>query len=81
MLTLLYCINLRSRYQKCLQQGMLKEGVRLDRVRGGRQKYRRYSVEAGHTALQTPSRKVSLEENTILTSLSLCEPEQQSPIR
>ena len=30
------------RYQKCLRQGMLKEGVRLDRVRGGRQKYRRY---------------------------------------
>ena len=29
------------RYQKCLRQGMLKEGVRLDRVRGGRQKYRR----------------------------------------
>ena len=33
--------NIR-RYQKCLRQGMLKEGVRLDRVRGGRQKYRRY---------------------------------------
>lgn len=29
------------RFQKCLRQGMLKEGVRLDRVRGGRQKYRR----------------------------------------
>lgn len=28
------------RYQKCLRMGMLKEGVRLDRVRGGRQKYR-----------------------------------------
>lgn len=31
------------RYQKCLQKGMLKEGVRLDRVRGGRQKYRHLS--------------------------------------
>ncbi|OQV20521.1 Estrogen-related receptor gamma [Hypsibius exemplaris] len=29
------------RYKKCLSVGMLKEGVRLDRVRGGRQKYRR----------------------------------------
>lgn len=29
------------RFQKCLHMGMLKEGVRLDRVRGGRQKYRR----------------------------------------
>lgn len=29
------------RFQKCLNMGMLKEGVRLDRVRGGRQKYRR----------------------------------------
>lgn len=33
--------------------GMLKEGVRLDRVRGGRQKYRRnpelpYSVQQPH---------------------------------
>ena len=28
------------RFQKCLRKGMLKEGVRLDRVRGGRQKYR-----------------------------------------
>lgn len=28
------------RFQKCLNMGMLKEGVRLDRVRGGRQKYR-----------------------------------------
>ncbi|XP_046442686.1 steroid hormone receptor ERR1-like isoform X3 [Daphnia pulex] len=29
------------RFQKCIRMGMLKEGVRLDRVRGGRQKYRR----------------------------------------
>ncbi|XP_055336286.1 steroid hormone receptor ERR1-like [Paramacrobiotus metropolitanus] len=29
------------RYRKCLSVGMLKEGVRLDRVRGGRQKYKR----------------------------------------
>lgn len=29
------------RFMKCLNVGMLKEGVRLDRVRGGRQKYKR----------------------------------------
>ncbi|XP_051049741.1 steroid hormone receptor ERR1 isoform X3 [Phodopus roborovskii] len=29
------------RFTKCLRVGMLKEGVRLDRVRGGRQKYKR----------------------------------------
>ncbi|XP_050425553.1 estrogen receptor [Adelges cooleyi] len=33
------------RFQKCLRMGMLKEGVRLDRVRGGRQKYRRQSSQ------------------------------------
>ncbi|XP_052271564.1 steroid hormone receptor ERR2-like [Dreissena polymorpha] len=31
------------RFQKCLFVGMLREGVRLDRVRGGRQKYKRSS--------------------------------------
>ncbi|XP_053329166.1 estrogen-related receptor gamma-like isoform X2 [Spea bombifrons] len=35
------------RFRKCLTVGMMKEGVRLDRVRGGRQKYRRpVEVEA-----------------------------------
>ncbi|XP_075690555.1 estrogen-related receptor gamma-like isoform X2 [Rhinoderma darwinii] len=34
------------RFRKCLKVGMMKEGVRLDRVRGGRQKYRRF-VSAG----------------------------------
>lgn len=43
---------------------MLKEGVRLDRVRGGRQKYRRlidspYGGVGGHLHLQ--QRKISLE--------------------
>ncbi|XP_050527556.1 estrogen receptor [Daktulosphaira vitifoliae] len=33
------------RFQKCLRMGMLKEGVRLDRVRGGRQKYRRQTTQ------------------------------------
>jgi len=63
------------RYQKCLRQGMLKEGVRLDRVRGGRQKYRRYPLDTSHGAVQS-SRKVTLEENKVLESLSQCEPDQ-----
>jgi len=63
------------RYQKCLRQGMLKEGVRLDRVRGGRQKYRRYPLDTNHGAVQS-SRKVTLEENKVLESLSQCEPDQ-----
>jgi len=63
------------RYQKCLKQGMLKEGVRLDRVRGGRQKYRRYPMETSHGSVQT-NRKITLEENKVLESLSQCEPQQ-----
>lgn len=48
------------RFQKCLRMGMLKEGVRLDRVRGGRQKYRRnldipYQVPAHVPAKPTPT--------------------------
>ncbi|XP_076442452.1 estrogen-related receptor gamma-like isoform X2 [Babylonia areolata] len=38
------------RFQKCLRVGMLREGVRLDRVRGGRQKYKRN--ENGTTLIQ-----------------------------
>ncbi|XP_048737503.1 steroid hormone receptor ERR2-like isoform X1 [Ostrea edulis] len=34
------------RFQKCLRVGMLREGVRLDRVRGGRQKYKR-TIDSG----------------------------------
>ncbi|XP_072747826.1 estrogen-related receptor isoform X6 [Anoplolepis gracilipes] len=44
------------RFQKCLRQGMLKEGVRLDRVRGGRQKYRRSADP------YTPVKSATLEE-------------------
>ena len=54
---------------------MLKEGVRLDRVRGGRQKYRRYPLDTSLGAVQS-SRKVTLEENKVLESLSQCEPDQ-----
>lgn len=47
------------RFQKCLKTGMLKEGVRLDRVRGGRQKYRRmidspYNTTQSYLGQQRP---------------------------
>ncbi|XP_029847410.3 steroid hormone receptor ERR1 isoform X2 [Ixodes scapularis] len=54
------------RFQKCLRMGMLKEGVRLDRVRGGRQKYRRNPDGPYHIQPLTP-KKVSLEGFTDLT--------------
>ncbi|XP_075222926.1 estrogen-related receptor isoform X2 [Lycorma delicatula] len=65
------------RFQKCLRMGMLKEGVRLDRVRGGRQKYRRnpdvpYSVQQHFTINKYPA---SLEDNKMLEVLTMCEPE------
>ncbi|XP_026687734.1 steroid hormone receptor ERR1-like, partial [Diaphorina citri] len=62
------------RFQKCLRKGMLKEGVRLDRVRGGRQKYRR---NPDLLSQQWPPNKSipSLEENKMLEALLLCEPE------
>lgn len=62
------------RFQKCLKMGMLKEGVRLDRVRGGRQKYRRSADGPYHVQALTP-KKVSLEDNVIISALVHCEPE------
>ncbi|XP_050311559.1 steroid hormone receptor ERR2 isoform X2 [Anthonomus grandis grandis] len=64
------------RFRKCLRSGMLKEGVRLDRVRGGRQKYRRnpdspYQVQVV-TALKP---HVLLEDIKMLEALVACEPD------
>lgn len=69
------------RFRKCLLMGMLKEGVRLDRVRGGRQKYRRNPSGSSGFQLQiTPSNSVSpvqsLEDIKLLEILSGLEPEQ-----
>ncbi|XP_029169486.1 steroid hormone receptor ERR2 isoform X8 [Nylanderia fulva] len=57
------------RFQKCLRQGMLKEGVRLDRVRGGRQKYRRSADP------YTPVKSATLEDNKLVEALAACEPD------
>ncbi|EGW02811.1 Steroid hormone receptor ERR2 [Cricetulus griseus] len=52
------------RFMKCLKVGMLKEGVRLDRVRGGRQKYKRRldSENSPYLSLQIspPAKKPSV---------------------
>ncbi|XP_062416937.1 estrogen-related receptor gamma [Pungitius pungitius] len=40
------------RFHKCLQAGMLREGVRMDRVRGGRQKYKRRMEAGSHRKLR-----------------------------
>ncbi|XP_075531743.1 steroid hormone receptor ERR1-like isoform X2 [Dermacentor variabilis] len=50
------------------------QGVRLDRVRGGRQKYRRSTDGPYHVQALTP-KKVSLEDNVIISALVHCEPE------
>nr|CAH0109836.1 unnamed protein product [Daphnia galeata] len=85
------------RFQKCIRMGMLKEGVRLDRVRGGRQKYRRVTpytttpASANNSGAQTgstdsnnvnpnPVKKVSLEDNKILSTLGQCEPEMLTTV-
>ncbi|KAG7480318.1 estrogen-related receptor gamma-like [Solea senegalensis] len=57
------------RFQKCLQAGMMREGVRMDRVRGGRQKYKR-RVETG---LRCLSHSVSCR-NKVISHLLLTEP-------
>ncbi|KPM04557.1 estrogen-related receptor gamma-like protein [Sarcoptes scabiei] len=62
------------RFQKCLRMGMLKEGVRLDRVRGGRQKYRRIS-EVPYQGANFLLKKSNLEDNRIVSALIKCEPE------
>lgn len=73
------------RFQKCLRMGMLKEGVRLDRVRGGRQKYRRTDNTSSsfnpvdshhhHSHGSTGSKCSTLEGNKIVSALLNCEPE------
>ncbi|XP_041851169.1 estrogen-related receptor gamma [Melanotaenia boesemani] len=62
------------RFQKCLQAGMMREGVRLDRVRGGRQKYKR-RVETGmcHYTKAPYSHPVS-SRNKMISHLLLTEP-------
>lgn len=62
------------RFQKCLNMGMLREGVRLDRVRGGRQKYRRgispsANSTAGTSCLSASSLNTTTTNNSSSTSV------------
>uniref|UniRef100_A0A3Q1H771 Estrogen-related receptor delta n=1 Tax=Anabas testudineus TaxID=64144 RepID=A0A3Q1H771_ANATE len=76
------------RFQKCLQAGMMREGVRMDRVRGGRQKYKR-QTETGlssncrtsvisHLLLTEPAPLAathddSTNDGSLRTLLTLCD--------
>uniref|UniRef100_A0A3Q3N149 Estrogen-related receptor delta n=1 Tax=Mastacembelus armatus TaxID=205130 RepID=A0A3Q3N149_9TELE len=60
------------RFQKCVRAGMMKEGVRMDRVRGGRQKYRR-RVEPGLSSC-TRSSYSPCGGNKVIPHLLLTEP-------
>ncbi|XP_044736033.1 steroid hormone receptor ERR2 isoform X2 [Chrysoperla carnea] len=63
------------RFRKCLRCGMLKEGVRLDRVRGGRQKYRRNPDLSFQMLVTTAQRPQMLEDIKMLEALKNCEPD------
>ncbi|XP_036392499.1 estrogen-related receptor gamma [Megalops cyprinoides] len=63
------------RFQKCLRAGMMKEGVRMDRVRGGRQKYKR-RVDSGLSVYIKPpySHPVKSTRNKVISQLLVMEP-------
>ncbi|KAM4012911.1 steroid hormone receptor ERR2 [Anomaloglossus baeobatrachus] len=62
------------RFTKCLKVGMLKEGVRLDRVRGGRQKYKRFQEADG--AQCQPGHKKTYSDASVVSQLLVAEPEK-----
>ncbi|KAK7151403.1 hypothetical protein R3I94_007911 [Phoxinus phoxinus] len=67
------------RFQKCLRAGMMREGVRMDRVRGGRQKYKRRVDSALSLFTKTPYTHPSKPiRNKVISQLLVCEP---APLR
>ncbi|KAM9704087.1 estrogen-related receptor gamma-like isoform 2-T2 [Menidia menidia] len=68
------------RFVKCLAVGMLREGVRLDRVRGGRQKYKR-RIDAENSPYLHPQsilphkKSCGSVENKVVSLLLVAEPE------
>ncbi|XP_061073221.1 estrogen-related receptor gamma [Conger conger] len=71
------------RFQKCLRAGMMKEGVRMDRVRGGRQKYKRRAdlgvslfIKApySHPVKSTRENPVPGQGNKVISHLLAMEP-------
>ncbi|XP_048083983.1 estrogen-related receptor gamma a isoform X5 [Alosa alosa] len=72
------------RFMKCLTVGMMREGVRLDRVRGGRQKYKR-RIDAENSPYLNPQLALPpkkpfpfgcLADNKIVSHLLVAEPEK-----
>ncbi|XP_033096325.1 steroid hormone receptor ERR1-like [Anneissia japonica] len=59
----------KCRYQKCIRMGMLIEGVRPNRLRGGRQKYRRKPEETDFGP--SPSKRPKPKKLNELTQLLL----------
>uniref|UniRef100_A0A671K4A8 Estrogen-related receptor delta n=1 Tax=Sinocyclocheilus anshuiensis TaxID=1608454 RepID=A0A671K4A8_9TELE len=63
------------RFQKCLRAGMMREGVRMDRVRGGRQKYKRRVDSALSLFTKTPYAHSSKPiRNKVISQLLVSEP-------
>ncbi|XP_021443146.2 estrogen-related receptor gamma isoform X1 [Oncorhynchus mykiss] len=63
------------RFQKCLRAGMMKEGVRMDRVRGGRQKYKRRGDSGLSLYTKAPdTHPVKSNGNKVISQLLLKEP-------
>ncbi|XP_053498814.1 estrogen-related receptor gamma b isoform X1 [Ictalurus furcatus] len=71
------------RFTKCISVGMLREGVRLDRVRGGRQKYKRtinsdnsyLNMQLPQTHKRTRTESYNIE-NKVVSHLLGAEPEK-----
>ncbi|XP_075926670.1 estrogen-related receptor gamma-like isoform X2 [Petromyzon marinus] len=70
------------RFMKCLKVGMLREGVRLDRVRGGRQKYKR-RIDAENSPYLNPQLTQPIKKpcngtlvNKIVSHLIVAEPDK-----
>ncbi|CAJ1066254.1 estrogen-related receptor gamma [Xyrichtys novacula] len=62
------------RFQKCLQAGMMREGVRMDRVRGGRQKYKRRAEPGLNFYSKTSYALPVCSRNKVISHLLLTEP-------
>ncbi|XP_048841474.1 estrogen-related receptor gamma isoform X1 [Brienomyrus brachyistius] len=65
------------RFMKCLTVGMMREGVRLDRVRGGRQKYKR-RIDAENSPYLNPQLALPPKKpyNKVVSHLLVAEPEK-----
>ncbi|TRY83105.1 hypothetical protein DNTS_003573 [Danionella cerebrum] len=62
------------RFQKCLRAGMMREGVRMDRVRGGRQKYKRRVDTSLSLFSKTPyTHPNKTIRNRVISQLLVCE--------